>query len=211
MPNVLREDISVHIIQSRDHILNTYSQKISEYAEKRFARNEIDTILNARVKEVTPTSVIYSTKDEAGKAVEHTLESNFVLWSTGIAMNPFTERVASLLPNQYHRHALEVDSHLRVVGAPLGTVYALGDCATIETRLVDHLLEIVDRCDENKDGVVDEREFERMIAVSNSLLCLNSIFCAEYFYVFVDCQEKIPYCYCSRREDSRYLRPICKC
>lgn len=35
MPKILRDEISVHIIQSRDHILNTYSQKISEYAEVR--------------------------------------------------------------------------------------------------------------------------------------------------------------------------------
>lgn len=80
-------------------------------------------------------------------------------------MNPFTEKVASLLPNQYHKHALEVDSHLRVIGAPLGTVYALGDCATIETRLVDHLLEMVDRCDQNRDGVIEEKEFEMMMKV----------------------------------------------
>ena len=86
-------------------------------------------------------------------------------------MNPFTSMVASLLPNQYHKHALEVDSHLRVIGAPLGTVYALGDCATIETRLVDHLLEIVEQVDENHDGVVDEREFERMMLVSCLPLC----------------------------------------
>ena len=82
-----------------------------------------------------------------------------------IAMNPFTIKVASLLPNQYHKHALEVDSHLRVIGAPLGEVYALGDCATIETRLVDHLLNIVERCDENKDGVVDVEEFEVMMKI----------------------------------------------
>ncbi|GAA6018492.1 hypothetical protein JCM10207_007195 [Rhodosporidiobolus poonsookiae] len=79
------------------------------------------------------------------------------------AMNPFTQRIASLLPNQYHKHALEVDSHLRVIGAPLGTVYALGDCATIETRLVDHLLEFVERADEDKDGNIDRREFEKML------------------------------------------------
>jgi hypothetical protein len=82
-----------------------------------------------------------------------------------VAMNPFTKLVASQLPNQYHKHALEVDSHLRVLGSRLGTVYAIGDCATIETRLVDHLLEIVDKCDENKDGVIDMKEFERMIKV----------------------------------------------
>ena len=31
-PKLLRKEISVHVIQSRDHILNTYSEKISEYA-----------------------------------------------------------------------------------------------------------------------------------------------------------------------------------
>lgn len=166
-------------------ILNTYAESISRYAEVRpfspapsldptdasygpqekFARNEIDTILNARVKEVTPSSVIYTTKTADGKTIDHELPSGFTLWSTGIAMNPFTVKVASLLRNQYHAHALEVDAHLRVLGAPLGTVYAIGDCATIETRLVDHLLEMVRVCDENGDGVVDEREFERLMKV----------------------------------------------
>ena len=81
-------------------------------------------------------------------------------------MNPFTQTIASKLPNQYHKKALEVDSHLRVKGAPLGTVYALGDCATIETNLVDHLLEMVDKCDEDHDGKIDHAEFEKMMKVS---------------------------------------------
>lgn len=84
MPRILRDQISVHIIQSRDHILNTYAETISNFAEAKFARNEIDTILNARVKEVTPNSVIYSSKDADGKLTEHTVESGFTLWSTGI-------------------------------------------------------------------------------------------------------------------------------
>jgi len=46
-------------------------------------------------------------------------------------MNPFAARVTSLLPNQVHKKAIEVDSHLRVKGAPAGTVYAIGDCATV--------------------------------------------------------------------------------
>ncbi|GAA5894613.1 uncharacterized protein JCM6883_002155 [Sporobolomyces salmoneus] len=164
MPHYLRGEIRVHIIQSRDHILNTYAEKISQYAEERFRRNEIDMILNARVKEVHPEKVVYTTKDpQTGAMSQHEVDSGFTLWSTGIAMNPFTKRVASLLPNQYHKHALEVDSHLRVLGAPLGTVYALGDCATIETNLVDHLLEFVERCDEDKDGKIDQREFQKMM------------------------------------------------
>jgi hypothetical protein len=35
MPKVLRDEISVHIIQSRGHILNTYAETISQYAEVR--------------------------------------------------------------------------------------------------------------------------------------------------------------------------------
>ena len=62
-------------------------------------------------------------------------------------MNPFTRLVASKLPNQYHKHALEVDSHLRVIGAPTGTVYCIGDASTIETNLVDHLWELIDQCE----------------------------------------------------------------
>ncbi|KAK4049655.1 hypothetical protein OIV83_003930 [Microbotryomycetes sp. JL201] len=165
MPNLLRERVKVHIIQSRDHILNTYSEKISQYAEERFKRNEIDTILNARVKKVTPDEVVYTTKKADGSLEEHRVPSGLTLWSTGIAMNPFTQKVASLLPNQYHKKALEVDSHLRVIGAPLGTVYALGDCATIETNLVDHLLEMVDRCDEDKDGNINLQEYEKMMKI----------------------------------------------
>jgi NADH dehydrogenase FAD-containing subunit len=46
-------------------------------------------------------------------------------------MNPFTERLSNLLPNQFHKRAIEVDAHLRVKGAPLGSVYAIGDCATV--------------------------------------------------------------------------------
>lgn len=46
-------------------------------------------------------------------------------------MNPFTQRVSNLLPNQVHKKAIETDAQLRVKGAPLGEVYAIGDCATV--------------------------------------------------------------------------------
>ncbi|POW08372.1 hypothetical protein PSTT_07631 [Puccinia striiformis] len=174
-----------HNINNND---NSFPE-ISQYAESRFLRAEIDTILSkphsahqhdseaktnltlsmtiksfipdARVKEITPTSVSYTTK--ADKDEMHTIPAGFVLWSTGIAMNPLTQKLAGYLPNQYHKHALEVDSYLRVTGAPLGTVYAIGDASTIETNLVNHLLDLVDQCDTNNDGEIDFDEFESMI------------------------------------------------
>lgn len=96
-----------------------------------------------------PGHVVYSKKDtETGKLAEYEIPAGFVLWSTGIAMNPFTSKVAGYLPNQVHKKAIEVDSHLRVKGAPLGDVYAIGDCATVShLRAFYHLLPI--------DGLID--------------------------------------------------------
>ena len=41
-------------------------------------------------------------------------------------------------PNQVHKKAIEVDAHLRVKGAPAGTVYAIGDASTVSGTL--HIL-----------------------------------------------------------------------
>ncbi|KAF8511120.1 nucleotide-binding domain-containing protein [Hysterangium stoloniferum] len=163
-PKLVGEDISIHVIQSREHILNTYSEVISNYVEDKFNREGVHLITNARVGAVHPDKVVYSTKDlQTGKKIEHEIPSNFVLWSTGISKNPFTQRVSDLLPNQVHRKAIEVDSHLRVNGAPLGTVYAVGDCATIETNIVNHIMEFVDIVDKNNDGKIDYEEWEAMV------------------------------------------------
>lgn len=86
------------------------------------------------MQKVTEDSVTVSIKDpkqpDAAPVLED-LPSGFTLWSTGIAMNPFTKTVVEKLPNQFHRKAVEVDQHLRVRGAPPGTVYAIGDASTV--------------------------------------------------------------------------------
>ncbi|KIM48810.1 hypothetical protein M413DRAFT_61164 [Hebeloma cylindrosporum] len=162
-PKLCREEVSIHVIQSREHILNTYSEEISKFAEQKFRRADVDLITSARVAAVTPTHVLYTTRNSEGKTEQHSIPSNFVLWSTGIAMNPFAARVTSLLPNQVHKRAIEVDSHLRVKGAPAGTMYAIGDCATIETSLLDHFIDLVNEFDENKDGKIDFGEWQHMV------------------------------------------------
>lgn len=73
---------------------------------------------------------------------------------SSLAMQPFTKRLVEVLPNQFHKKAVVVDSYLRVQGAPKGTVYALGDAATVQTDLVSDLLRLWDKYDENKDSVM---------------------------------------------------------
>ncbi|KAF8559689.1 nucleotide-binding domain-containing protein [Imleria badia] len=163
-PKLCREEVSIHVIQSREHILNTYSDAISKYAEDKFRRDKVDLITSARVRSVHHDRVVYTLRSPDGTVIEHEIPANFVLWSTGIAMNPLTKRISDLLPNQVHKKAIEVDAHLRVKGAPLGEVYAIGDCATIETSLVSHLLELVDEADKDKNGKIDFDEFDFMVS-----------------------------------------------
>ncbi len=116
----------------------------------------------ARVSSIDHDKVTYTRRKPDGKVETFEIPTNFILWSTGIAMNPFTKRVSELLPNQVHKKAIEVDAHLRVKGAPLGTVYAIGDASTIETSIVSYLLELVDEADKNKDGKIDYDEWKIM-------------------------------------------------
>lgn len=67
------------------------------------------------------------------------------------AMQPFTKRMVELLPNQYHSKACQVDSYLRVEGAPRGTIYAMGDAATVHLNMLGDLLTLYDKFDEDKD------------------------------------------------------------
>ena len=142
-PKLLRNEISVHVIQSRGHILNTYDEALSKYAESKFAHEAVDVQTNSRVAEVQPTRILYSQKGENGETVQKELPMGFCLWSTGVSQTDFCRKVADKLPIQTNRHALETDTHLRVNGTPLGTVYAVGDCSTVQNNVADHIVHFV--------------------------------------------------------------------
>ena len=139
-PKLLRNEISVHVIQSRGHILNTYDEALSIYAENRFQHDSVDILTNARVKEVQPDKIIFSQKLEDNTSVERELPLGFCLWSTGVAQVELSEEIAKKLEVQTNKHALETDSHLRLNGTPLGSVYAIGDCSTVQNNVADHLI-----------------------------------------------------------------------
>jgi len=93
------------------------------------------------VKEVLPDRIIYSQKDpETGKIVEKEIPMGFCLWSTGVAQNPLCQTIVTKLQGQNNKHALETDTHLRLVGAPLGDVYAIGDASTVQNNVSDNIV-----------------------------------------------------------------------
>ena len=139
-PRILRNEISVHVIQSRSHILNTYDAALSEYAEKRFSHDSVDVQTNSRVKEVFSDRITFSQKGENGNIITKEIPMGFCLWSTGVSQTDFSKKLAKKLDGQNNRHALETDTHLRLVGAPLGDVYAVGDCATVQNNVSDNII-----------------------------------------------------------------------
>ncbi|KAI5252748.1 NADH-ubiquinone oxidoreductase subunit [Aureobasidium subglaciale] len=140
-PRILRNEISVHVIQSRGHILNTYDETLSKYAEARFAKDSVDILTNSRVKEVQKDKILFTQKDEEGKTITKEIPMGFCLWSTGVAQTEFSKKLAEKLGDfQTNRHALETDTHLRLAGAPLGDVYAIGDCSTVQNNVSDHIV-----------------------------------------------------------------------
>lgn len=140
-PKLLRNEISVHLIQSRGHILNTYDEAVSKYAEERFKRDGINVLTNSRVSEVKKDTIVFTQRGEGGKTITKELPMGFCLWSTGVSQTDFSQTLAKKLGDyQTNRHALETDTHLRLNGAPLGDVYAIGDCSTVQNNVADNIV-----------------------------------------------------------------------
>ncbi|ODH44804.1 hypothetical protein ACO22_00705 [Paracoccidioides brasiliensis] len=138
-PRILRNEISVHLIQSRSHILNTYDQTLSEYAERRFASDQVDVLTNSRVKEVKADKILF-TQVEDGKQVLKEIPMGFCLWSTGVSQTALCKRLAEKLDAQTNKLTLLTDSHLRVNGAPMGDVYAIGDCSSVQNNVAENIV-----------------------------------------------------------------------
>ncbi|KAI8081474.1 pyridine nucleotide-disulfide oxidoreductase-domain-containing protein [Halteromyces radiatus] len=164
-PKSMRPDVSVTIIQSRDHILNTFDHEISNYAENRFKRKKINVVTNSRVERIEDGKVIYRRKSpdsDSSELVE--IPFGLCLWATGIAMTSFTKNLAEQLDAQRHQRVLWTDEYLRVKGIPDHSIFALGDCASIQNpKLVNRIIELFERADKNHDGMLTMEEFAHVV------------------------------------------------
>lgn len=152
-PQIVRNQVSVHLIQSQSHILNTYDEKISEFAADWFQKDNINLLCNSRVERVEDFAVMYSTKDEDGNKVYHTLPCGVCVWSTGVALSPLTKRICQKLGPEFqqNKRAIETDSHLRVLGTE--DVYAIGDCSSVKTSMASQVEEMI------KEHVLGQRGY----------------------------------------------------
>lgn len=117
----LANDVRILLFEATDQILSAFDTELSAFALRHFKRNNIEVRTHMLVTEVREKTIHF----HDGTALPYGL----CVWSTGIGPNPFVAR----LPFERDKGMrIIVDEYFRVKG--YDTVYALGDCALVETR-----------------------------------------------------------------------------
>jgi len=104
--------VRVRMLQSNEHLLNTYDLAISRYAEEKFHELRIQVITNARVQAIDASNITY--EDKVTKA-KRTIPFGICLWSTGIEPTDFTKSVLQTVAGQDSDKAIVTDACLRML------------------------------------------------------------------------------------------------
>jgi len=149
----------VSLIQSTDHILNTYDLQISLFTEQFFRESNINVLTNTRVIEIRPGVVEILPKSTKQKT---DIPFSMCIWATGIAPVPLVERLMKNIPGQGGARALLTDEFLRVVGDK--ALFAVGDCANItQGKLFKEAKKLFRIYDANGDGQLSPDELSKIL------------------------------------------------
>ncbi|XP_020209534.2 external alternative NAD(P)H-ubiquinone oxidoreductase B1, mitochondrial-like, partial [Cajanus cajan] len=154
----VKDKVKITVIQSGEHILNTFDERISSFAEHKFRRDGIEVQTGCRVVNVNNKEITVKVKSTGEFcSVPHGL----VVWSTGIATRPIVRDFMEQI-GQGKRNVLATDEWLRVKGCE--SVYAIGDCSSINQRkIMDDCLAIFEAADKDKSGTLSIQEFRDVI------------------------------------------------
>jgi NADH dehydrogenase len=119
--------------------------------------------MNTFVKEVKQREVVIQLK---GSTDLKSIPCSVVVWATGIKARPLTNRIREVigLDIQSNRMGLLTDKYLRVKGVDDSSIYALGDCATIQqAKLVDRIQLLFEEADTEQRGALDLQQFKTLV------------------------------------------------
>lgn len=154
----VKDLVKITIIQSGDHILNTFDARISSFAEEKFQRDGIEVLTGSRVVNVSEKHIDMKVK---ASGQDFSLPYGMVVWSTGIGSRPVIQDFMKT-NGQGNRRVLATDEWLKVKGSE--HVYALGDCATVDQRKIkEDILNIFETADKDKSGTLTKDEFQDVI------------------------------------------------
>jgi NADH dehydrogenase len=119
--------------------------------------------MNTFVKSIKQKEVVVQFK---GSDELISLPCSVVVWATGIKARAVTNRIREIvgLNVQSNRMGLLTDRYLRVQGVADGSIYAIGDCATIQQpKLVDRIQLLFEEADTAHRGALDLQQFKALV------------------------------------------------
>lgn len=150
--------VKITVVQSGDHILNTFDQRISTFAETKFCRDGIEVLTGCRVVSVSDECITMKVK---ATGEECAVPYGMVVWSAGVGTRPVMQDFMQQI-GQGHRRVLATDEWLRVKGCDY--VFALGDCASVDQRkIMDDISTIFEAADKDNSGTLTLKEFQDVI------------------------------------------------
>ncbi|CAF1240962.1 unnamed protein product [Rotaria sp. Silwood1] len=162
-PRLVAKDVQITLIEALDNVLSMMDKQISEYTEKHFHRENIEVLMNTFVKAVKQREVIIQAK---GSNEQKSIPCSVVVWATGIKARPLTNRIRDIigLNIQSNRMGILTDQYLRVKGINDSSMFAIGDCATIEQpKLVDRIHLLFEEADTEHRGALDFNQFRSLV------------------------------------------------
>lgn len=154
----VKDLVKITLLEAGDHILNMFDKRITAFAEDKFHRDGIDVKTGSMVVKVSDKEI--STK-ERGNGNITSIPYGMAVWSTGIGTRPVIMDFMKQI-GQTNRRALATDEWLRVEGHD--SIYALGDCATINQRKVmEDTSAIFSKADNDNSGTLTVKEFQEAI------------------------------------------------
>ncbi|XAR68045.1 NADH:ubiquinone reductase (non-electrogenic), partial [Bertholletia excelsa] len=154
----VKDLVKITVIQSGNHILNTFDARISSFAEQKFQRDGIEVLTGSRVMSVSDKIINMKKKSNDGV---FSMPHGMVIWSTGVGSRPVIRDFMQQI-GQGERHVLATDEWLRVKGSQ--DIYALGDCATIDQhKAVEDILNIFKAAAKGNSNTLMMEEFKDLV------------------------------------------------
>jgi len=115
--NLMKEDLQIMLVHSRDRILPELSEELAHYALKKMAERGVVFRLNTRLADTKPGEVLLS---------DGSIAADTLIWTAGTTPHPLLKK----LPLETDkRGAVIVDETLAV--CERAGVWAIGDCAVV--------------------------------------------------------------------------------
>ncbi|CAI9087620.1 OLC1v1021736C2 [Oldenlandia corymbosa var. corymbosa] len=154
----IKDFVKITLLEGTDHILNMFDKRITAFAEDKFKRDGINLRTGSMVVNVSDKDI--SIKDIKSGSISSE-PYGMIVWSTGIGTRPVMIDLMKQI-GQGNRRVLATDEWLRVEGSD--TIYALGDCATINQRKVmEDIADIFKKADKDNSGTLTVKEFQEVL------------------------------------------------